>query len=176
MPTTFRPSLTIHFPSISSWKQSPHLTSCSSIPPNVRSFVSYVRSQTHLTLLVQELQQPFQLTVCLSHPELKERLNINFPALTLNQMKKSGHLQDKLKTKLQETISLFLLEKCNKREDTRLIADIVRIVSWSKLWDLAKCVNGLHALLESSHIHRTLTEPALYVILIVWTHHYLLTF
>ena len=47
MPTTLGPSLTVHLPSMPSWKQFPHLplkTSCSSIPPNVRLYLSQDRA------------------------------------------------------------------------------------------------------------------------------------
>ena len=44
----------------------------------------------------------------------------------------------------------LLLDKCSSNEDTRLIAVMGRMVSWSKLWDLAlnggpKCVDALRA-------------------------------
>ena len=54
-------------------------------------------------------------------------------------------------------------KKCSKNQDMQLIADIARIVSWSKLWDLAlnnglKCVNALrafvHIVLYPSHSSR----------------------
>ena len=60
-----------------------------------------------------------------------------------------------------------MLEKCSKNEDTRLIADIARMVSWLKLWDLAlndgpKCVNALCAFVRyPSHSNRAC--PTCYV-------------
>ena len=56
-----------------------------------------------------------------------------------------------------------MLEKCSKNEDTRLIHDIARMVSRSKLWDLAlndvpNVFNVLHAIvriiLYPSHSNR----------------------
>ena len=63
----------------------------------------------------------------------------------------------------------FLFGKRTQKEDTKIVADIARLVSWSKLWDLAhnegplsKSMPCVH-LSGSSHIHRTPPEPALYV-------------
>ena len=55
-----------------------------------------------------------------------------------------------IKDQIARNDKSLLLEKCSKREDTKLIADIARMVSWLKLWDLAlndgpKCVNALRA-------------------------------
>ena len=88
--------------------------------------------------------------------KLEEHLNTNFthPLLISSSDsesdKESRPSPREIKDKIARSDKSLLLEKCSKNQDTRLIADIARIVSWSKLWDLAlndgpKCVNALHS-------------------------------
>ena len=47
----------------------------------------------------------------------------------------------------------LLLEKCAMNADTRLISEIAKVVSWSKLWDCAldrgpRCISGLKSLVR----------------------------
>ena len=88
--------------------------------------------------------------------ELEEHLNTNFthPLLISSSDsesdKESRPSPREIKDQIARNDKSLLLEKCSKNQDTRLIADIARIVSWSKLWDLAlndgpKCVNALRA-------------------------------
>ena len=97
-------------------------------------------------------------SVCLIREclELEEHLNTNFthPLLISSSDsesdKESRPSPRQIKDQIARNDKSLLLEKCSKNQDTRLIADIARMVSWSKLWDLAlndgpKCVNALRA-------------------------------
>ena len=66
---------------------------------------------------------------------------------TLVPTKNAGHLRDKSETESTHKINFFYLNNVVAKE-TRHIADIARMVSWPKLWDLAlaggpKYVNAL---------------------------------
>ena len=109
-------------------------------------------SQT-LFALSDDIESVCLIRECL---ELEEHLNTNFthPLLISSSDsesdKESRPSPREIKDQIARNDKSLLLEKCSKNQDTRLIADIARIVSWSKLWDLAlndgpKCVNALRA-------------------------------
>ena len=108
-------------------------------------------SQT-LFALSDDIESVCLIRECL---ELEEHLNTNFthPLLISSSDSESDKESRLSPRQIKDQIARndkSLLEKCSKNQDTRLIADIARMVSWSKLWDLAlndgpKCVNALRA-------------------------------
>ena len=109
-------------------------------------------SQT-LFALSDDIESVCLIRECL---ELEEHFNTNFTHLLLLSSSDSESDEEsrpsprQIKDQIVRTDKSLLLEKCRKNEDTRLIGDITRMVSWSKLWDLAlndgpKCVNALRA-------------------------------
>ena len=120
--------------------------------------------------------------------QLEEHLKTNFwtHSLLISSCNPESGEEDRpstrqIKTKLQETISLFFLKSAENR---RTQDSLLTLRGWfpgrsCETW-LSMMVSNVSMLcvllLGSFHIHRTLTEPVLFVILIVWTHRYLLTF
>ena len=95
-------------------------------------------------------------SVCLIREclELEEHFDIKFTRLLLTSNSVSNEECKPSPRQIRDQINtqdkLLLLEKCSSKKDTRLIADIARMVSWPKLWDLAldggpKYVNALKA-------------------------------
>ena len=92
-------------------------------------------------------------SVCLIREchELEECLNVNLTqSLLTSETDLDMPSVTQIKKQTTNNSLSLLLGKCSQ-EDTKIIADIARLVSWSKLWDLAhnegpKCVNALRAL------------------------------
>ena len=109
-------------------------------------------SSRTLVALSSDIESVCLIRECL---ELEEHLNTNFThSLLISSSNPESGEEDRPSTRQTDQIARndksLLLEKCSKKEGTRLIADIVRMVSWSKLWDWVlndgpKCVNVLCA-------------------------------
>ena len=105
-------------------------------------------SSRTLEALSDDVESVCLIRECL---ELEERLNVN---LTRSLLTPNPDLDMPSVTQVKKQITShnwsLLLGKCSQKEDTKIMADIARLVSWSKLWDLAhnegpKCVNALRA-------------------------------
>ena len=106
---------------------------------------SDILSSQTLFALSDDIESVCLIRECL---ELEEHLLISSSNSELD--KESMPPPRQIKVQIAKNDKYLMLEKCSKNADTRLIADIARMVSWSKLWDLAlndgpKCVNALRA-------------------------------
>ena len=95
-------------------------------------------------------------SVCLVREclELEEHFETNFTQLLLTSNSESNEESRPSLRQIRDLISKqdkqLLLDKCSSNDDTCLIADITKMVSWSKLWDLAldggpRCVRSMWA-------------------------------
>ena len=95
-------------------------------------------------------------SVCLVREclELEEHFETNFTQLLLTSNSESNEESRPSSRQIRDLISKqdkqLLLDKCSSNDDTCLIANITKMVSWSKLWDLAldggpRCVRSMRA-------------------------------
>ena len=92
--------------------------------------------------------------VSLSHSGMFITFDLKFTRLLLTSNSGSNKECRPSPRQIRDRINIqdkfLLLEQCSSNKETRLIADIARMVSWPKLWDLAldgcpKYVNALRA-------------------------------
>ena len=102
-------------------------------------------SQT-LVALSDDIESVCLIQECL---ELEEHLKMNLTrSLLISNSDSDRPSTTQIKNQVTSSNRSLLLEKCSQKEDTKIVADIARLVSWSKLWDLAhnegpNCVNAL---------------------------------
>ena len=106
----------------------------------------FVNSDTLSSQILFALSADIE-SVCLVREclELEEHFETNFTQLLLTSNSESSR---QIRDLISKQDKQLLLVKCSSNDDTCLIADIAKMVSWSKLWDLAldsgpKCVRAM---------------------------------
>ena len=78
-------------------------------------------------------------SVCLIREwvKLEEHFDIKFTRLLLTVSNEECKPSQRQIRDINTQDNFLLFEKCSSKRDTKFIADIARMVSWPKLWDLA---------------------------------------